>query len=502
MIVCKQCGHQNEDNDTFCGSCGKFLEWTGERVVVSQPEPEPPPAQPAPEPQPSHLGLIDRVKHAVGIEEAQQSTPPPAVAEGGRPDSAVQTTTTPATASGATTSALPPPSPSPAPAPAPAYRSLPLTSPAPSSVPTGTASSGPSAPPPLASAAASASAQASAPLARPVSAAAPVASPEPVLAGVGAATQPSPPTAAPSSEPESQKPGYSEPVSKKPTYAAPPKTTRAPVHPLAPTRKAGPDDVYCGECGEVNDKSRHFCRRCGHSLDEAIAVHLPWYRRTYYFVFRRRTRQAGWRPRRVGAPNVMGFVWRIIRLAAAAVIAIAVIAFLVIPGFHSLVVDRATTAFTTVRKICCPRFDPVHPTGAIGSSSIPGHAASLAIDTFSNTYWAASPSQKVPVLKIVFPDKVDLSKIGFHSGASGTAPADDFLAQPRPRQVHLVFSNNTTKDLELRDEDPKVTKNAQFYTIDAKQVTFVEIFIMSTYPTSGPSPSSVAIAEVEFEAKD
>ena len=41
MIVCKQCGHHNEDSDTFCGSCGKFLEWTGERVVVAQPEPEP-----------------------------------------------------------------------------------------------------------------------------------------------------------------------------------------------------------------------------------------------------------------------------------------------------------------------------------------------------------------------------------------------------------------------------------------------------------------------------
>ena len=48
MIVCKQCGHHNEDSDTFCGSCGKFLEWTGERVVVAQPEPEPEP-EPAPQ---------------------------------------------------------------------------------------------------------------------------------------------------------------------------------------------------------------------------------------------------------------------------------------------------------------------------------------------------------------------------------------------------------------------------------------------------------------------
>ena len=63
MIVCKQCGHHNEDSDTFCGSCGKFLEWTGERVAVAQPEPEPPAPEPVPEP--AHVGLIDRVKSEV-----------------------------------------------------------------------------------------------------------------------------------------------------------------------------------------------------------------------------------------------------------------------------------------------------------------------------------------------------------------------------------------------------------------------------------------------------
>ena len=74
MIVCKQCGHHNEDSDTFCGSCGKFLEWTGERVVVAQPEPEPAPA-PEPEPEPARLGFMDRVKQAVGMED--EAPPPP-----------------------------------------------------------------------------------------------------------------------------------------------------------------------------------------------------------------------------------------------------------------------------------------------------------------------------------------------------------------------------------------------------------------------------------------
>ena len=42
MIVCNQCGFQNMDDDSFCGSCGGFLEWTGEKVG-------PPPAAVVPE---------------------------------------------------------------------------------------------------------------------------------------------------------------------------------------------------------------------------------------------------------------------------------------------------------------------------------------------------------------------------------------------------------------------------------------------------------------------
>jgi len=75
VIVCKQCGHHNEDSDTFCGSCGRFLEWTGERVIVAQPEPEPAPA-PEPEPEPARVGFMDRVKQAVGMED--EAPPPPA----------------------------------------------------------------------------------------------------------------------------------------------------------------------------------------------------------------------------------------------------------------------------------------------------------------------------------------------------------------------------------------------------------------------------------------
>jgi TolB protein len=38
VIVCRQCGHSNESSDAFCGSCGAFLEWTGEQDAPSAPE--------------------------------------------------------------------------------------------------------------------------------------------------------------------------------------------------------------------------------------------------------------------------------------------------------------------------------------------------------------------------------------------------------------------------------------------------------------------------------
>ena len=444
MIVCKNCGHQNDDNDTFCGSCGKFLEWTGERIAVAQPEPDPPPPPAAPAGEPTHVGLIDRVKHAVGIEETPVATPSEGPAAVPAP---VPLPVAPAPVASAT-------------APAPGVRQVPIMSPAPPSVPVAVT---------------------------PVAGDA-VPTREPVLAGVGAPA--TPPVAAPIRE--------DEPVSRRPTSVAPaiarPRT--APRTLEAPTRhKAG--DLICGQCGEGNEPTRHFCRRCGQTLDEAIAVQLPWYRRFLNRLFGVRTREAGWRPHRVGPPNVLGAFWRLVRLALLAIVAIAVLAFLLIPSFHSLVVSRVTTAVTSVRKIVHPNYDPIHPTGAGATSSLAGHLPGLAMDGYVNTYWAASAADRTPDLRLSFAAPTDLAEIGFTSGAAGSAPADQFLAQPRPHDVHLVFSDGTTQQVTLADQ-PK----AQFFPLTAKQVTFVEIHILSVWPTAGPAPSSVAIAEVEFRIKD
>ena len=64
MIVCRKCGSHNGDTDAFCGSCGSFLEFTGEKIapVVStefQQQAEEEAAAP-----PVKRGLLDRMEGA------------------------------------------------------------------------------------------------------------------------------------------------------------------------------------------------------------------------------------------------------------------------------------------------------------------------------------------------------------------------------------------------------------------------------------------------------
>jgi len=423
VIVCKQCGHHNEDSDTFCGSCGKFLEWTGERVIVAQPEPEPAPA-PEPEPEPARVGFMDRVKQAVGMED--EAPPPPA-----------------------------------------------------------TTVEAPAAPPPLTAVAIAAAPSLNA-------TAAPVAAPEPVLAGVGA-------PAAPAAVPVGS---VDEPVSRRPTSLAPVVTRPRPgPRTMEPPTRRNPGDLICGQCGEGNDPARHFCRRCGNSLDEAIAVRLPWYRRFFSRLFGVRTREAGWRPRRVGPPNVMGGVMRVVRLAIVAMLAVGILGFLLIPPFHNLVVNKVTAGVTSVRKVVHPNYDTVYPVAAAATSQTAGHAASLTIDRTSNSYWAAIPTDKTPQLVFTFSEPQDLSEILFRSGAPGAQPSD-FLNQPRPKAVHIIFTDAqgkliTATDITLTDQE-----GSQFYPIEAKQTTTARIQIQSVYPATGAARSAVAMAEVEFKIKD
>jgi hypothetical protein len=79
VIVCKRCGNHNPAGDDFCGSCGAFLEWEGERIVEEA-------VEVAPAPLPPPAGIVTRIKQAVLGDGP--SLPPPDV-----PGAAASTTT-------------------------------------------------------------------------------------------------------------------------------------------------------------------------------------------------------------------------------------------------------------------------------------------------------------------------------------------------------------------------------------------------------------------------
>lgn len=443
MIVCRQCGHQNEEGVSFCGSCGTFLEWTGERVEEAEPEP-PPPA-----PVTERPGLVERVKQAVGLDsEASERVEP--VAPVPEPTPVVPAATQDASPTAPQRAAPPPPAEvaDQAPdreAPPPADR-----------------------PPPQV----------------PAEMVAPVAVPPPV-----------PPVTRPPARP----PGRSrvappiteaaadQPAARRPEAVVPAHERPRAVPPGPPPPRFKPGDLICGQCGRGNDPSRRFCSQCGNSLATAVVARVPWYQR----LFRRQPKAyaAGERPgtmrpgtERGAARRRPGF-GRTLRNVVLIALALGVLAYMLVPGVR----DGVNGAIAGVRRIVAPELVASNPISAQASAELPGHEALLSIDGKSNTYWSADlASAPLPNLILGFERPVDLSRVLITSGAS-----DDFEAQPRPRDVRLTFSDGSTSELSLRDEiEP------QSYEIDARQVTSVVFEILSVY--GGLQGNAVSVTELEF----
>jgi ribosomal protein L40E len=408
VIVCKKCGNQNPDGETFCTSCRAFLEWSGEKVVEAQPEA--PPLPPTPEPQPD---FVDRVKQAVGLDRPKPDVAPP-VPDVSVPVAAIATSPTPPSA--------------------PAF---------PSAASQAAVANPPSSPGPTVS----------------------QASPAPF-----AAVAPQPPAVPPARAPQAVAP-------------APEKPRQAPKIDTATGQRFKPGDLICGQCGAGNNPERHFCQRCGASLTMAVAVKTPWYRKLFPA---RQATAAGDRSAvkiSTGPSPAAGFL----RWVALGVVVLLLLAYAVVPGVRTKVNDSVGSTYTAARRHFSPVYDPVRPVSVTASSEVATHPARLTIDLLKPTYWAANvAADKQPFLKLSFASPVDLDRILITSGA-----AQDFANLARPNSVKLVFSDKSTTTLTLQDD-----LNPQAFDISAKHVTYVEIHILSVYPSA--QSTDVAINEVEF----
>jgi hypothetical protein len=263
----------------------------------------------------------------------------------------------------------------------------------------------------------------------------------------------------------------------------------------ATTRTINPGDKVCGQCGEGNDPSRRFCRRCGASLTEAAIFALPWYRRAWLRITRRKQHSAGDRPhqrrRAIGGAGPGWLTSWVTRLIALAVIVLVVL-FFVGPWKHPIR-HRVGNWYHSVANAIHPSYRPVDLIAARATSAAPGHPPLNAIDGLSNTSWQSNRKQVDQVLLIRIHGPIDVDKVGFLMGDTDSPQAFD--QQPRPEQVRMIFTGTGqpySKTVTAAD-----SASFQTFTVKARKAETLAIYIQSVYPSNGAG-KNVSITEVEL----
>jgi hypothetical protein len=472
VIVCTMCGNHNDDVSAFCGDCGRFLEWNGEKLA---PPPEvvvvveEPPAAPAVRQSwwrrlwtrmtsrlPKRTYVEPRRSNAAVVASwAGESEPPPPREE---PADAAPGAKPPPPPPGAKP---PPPPPGAKPPPPPPGAKAPPPPPGTKAPP----------PPPGAKAPPPAPGATAPPPPPGAHAQVPTADPElvaalavPVAGTAENRFDESPPEVRPA------------PVIKK---------TRAVVR-TKPSRRLEPGDLVCATCGEGNAETRNFCSRCGESLADAGVVREKWWRR----LFRRRKKHpAGTRPGQRGTREHRAWLrslgLRRVRAGLIVFVIMLTVVFAVYPPLRAAVRDNAVALY---RKIV-PTLEPIRPIVVRANSELPDHDTELLWDTYDNTYWAAGYGGRRISMTFRFSDSYLLRSVILRSGAS-----DAFAANGRPSILRLTYNTKKTENVLPQD-----TSAAQ--TIDLKNttlITSVTIDIADVY--AGASEDTVAISEIEFFA--
>jgi len=476
MIVCKRCGNHNPVGDSFCASCGAFLEWEGEQVVgdtadtVVGPTVLPPP----------QLGLVTRIKNAVIGEGSSSDQPsqagppgqappvqygmqPPPPGVGSRPPQPFQGgggfLPPPKSAQGAAT----PRSPATGFGQSPQHASNPALS---SLVAKPVAQAETSARTP----------QVSSPNLRP-----PQQAGEPTTIGDRQPGAQMPSTAAVRPKPQSMQP---------------------------PSREINPGDLVCGSCGEGNAPERKFCRRCGTSLAEIVPVKLSWRRRRANAKAAKAPGfEAGDRPMRVGGKG--GGVAKGARQAKGGLLGnlakvgkvLAILAVLgigggmLIPSVRGTMTSKASEAINFVKRKIHPQFVQISPdkTLVTASSAAPGHDAAFVADGVKNDSWIAAPDSQTATVTVVFKQE-SLSKVLITPGDQ-SAPAS-FKGQPRPKDLFVSAVDSTGKIVGSRQMTLADSQAPQAFSFGAKNVVSISFTVQSCYPD--PALKVCAISEIEF----
>jgi hypothetical protein len=460
VIVCKDCGHKNQNGTTFCDSCGTFLEWGGESVLTGAhpviPAPDAPvePAPPAPAPPITPPPPADPAPEAGAAFQAQRL---PIISDPGDDAAPGATPLAPAT---------PPPPAAP--------------------VPAAPAAEEPKAPGP----------------ARPGT--------QVLRAMRMKARPPAPPPTAPPAGPSARPPAEEQ-------------ARRPPKPPSAePARPQGnPGDIYCSACGTPNDPTRNYCRSCGNQLSAAAATPIvgapraSWWRRLLGRGGTPATPPpAGTRPAAgkggagrsakgagQGAVNSVAHVARRF-FQVVAILGVVGVGVIAIGPWRTEAKSKVRSWIDDARRIVQPHYSKVTPSKISASSALKADPPQNAFDGIIETFWAegAHGDGTGQALTVTFAKPTDLARIGLTLGDQ-KAP-QNFATRPVPRTLELVFYDANGAVLNRETVALEQTPKFQKRDASAKGVSRVVITIKSTYPPVKGTKSSAAIAEVELFTKD
>jgi ribosomal protein L40E len=469
VILCTNCGFQNEPSATFCGNCGLFLEWVGQHVE-DQPADAPPAAveQPAPE-HPERPGIIDRVRSAAGL--ATESAASAGDRDAGPADAGLSDAASiPPSRGEALTTA----------------RTEDVATPPPDERPSPSRSGQPA----TVARQAQNSARTPPALVRPVP-------PVPADRGTTRATARGEASAVSTTielRPDATTPtaqSAADPSARRPV-AVPPRPARAKPAPavVSANRTAKPGDIVCRHCGAANDPARKFCRACGESLAPvAPPASVPWYRRlltrprTPALAAGERTPAARTSARR-GTGLRVGYV---VRSAVGLLFLLGVIGYVAVPPVRVILIQSLRGIVDQARRVVAPRYVIVRPTTETPTSEQPGHEARKAFDQSPKTYWASEDPR--PLLTLTFPESVKLGAVSVYSGAN-----PGFVDLRRPATLQLVPDQGDAASIELQDIH---TEQKIFFDLAATKHLQVRIVA-----TNGSSTAPLALSELTFFAKE
>jgi hypothetical protein len=114
-----------------------------------------------------------------------------------------------------------------------------------------------------------------------------------------------------------------------------------------------------------------------------------------------------------------------------------------------------------------------------------------------NTFWAegAEGDGVGQTISFTFAEPTELTQVLITAGS--TDAAENYVQNPRPRQLHLVFDTGGSADITLIDAPFRESQS--FNLKGAKGVTRVDIAIASVFP--GRGGLETGLAEVEFKKK-